>query len=227
MCVLSGDEHNQQRLAVQVARSCEAEGAAHVSQPENLLGVDLFNSGGLKEGSIAETVVDNVYNIDRQQTSSDVCALERLAVHLHSMATPRKFSRLLALLLLLAALTIVVDAVFTVGGVYTVGWTQNADDNTITFSLTTTSSVGWVGVGLNSAAQMQGADMYLGYVTSTGTAVVVDAYASVGHVRPTPDNSLGGGASHVTGVSGTRVRWLPMSGCHKARTACAHAVCME
>jgi hypothetical protein len=90
----------------------------------------------------------------------------------------------------------------TPNGVMAIAWTVNGGSS-ITFTLRA-NVTGWVSVGLNSVALMAGADMYVGWVATTGGAVttVIDTYAT-GRSTPTLDTA-GGGTSDVTGVSGTR-----------------------
>ena len=96
----------------------------------------------------------------------------------------------------------------TPNGVMSVRW--NVTATTITFTVVA-NVTGWVSIGLNSAALMAGADMYIGYVSS-GTVVVQDAF-STGHSQPQADTS-NGGTSDVTNLSGSQVR---ASAAHPAR----------
>ncbi len=63
---------------------------------------------------------------------------------------------------------------------------------TIRFNLTTTTT-GWVGLGLSTSGVMTGSDMYMCY-NQSGNANCTDRYAT-GSMLPKLDTALGGNSS--------------------------------
>jgi hypothetical protein len=61
---------------------------------------------------------------------------------------------------------------------------------------------GWVSIGISPTAMMRNADMYFGWVTSSGSVVVIDAYAT-GLTGPHPADIDLGGTNDVIAYNGS------------------------
>lgn len=84
---------------------------------------------------------------------------------------------------------------------FTLEWRTNSDTLDLRLSYRTT---GWIAVGFGTAGEMEGSDIYIGYVADDGTVTVVDSFGSSPQTH-TPDIDEGG-QDNVTNVAGETSR---------------------
>jgi len=79
--------------------------------------------------------------------------------------------------------------------------TWSFTQTTITFTVTAATGTGWVGIGFSSTPSMTDSDVYVGWLTAAGTAVVTDRYATA-YAMPQEDTTMGG-TNDVSNVAGS------------------------
>jgi len=80
---------------------------------------------------------------------------------------------------------------------FTLEWRTNIDTLDLRLRFPTT---GWIAVGFGATGEMEGSDIYIGYVADDGTVTVVDSYGTSPQTHA-PDIDEGG-QDNVTNVSG-------------------------